>query len=793
MAGIWNTPPGNLGIIPSENYFELQLQGQDLNAGTPTFTLISGSLQTGLSLSSSGLISGNPITDTTDVLTEKFTTKEFTIRLSTTDGAVIDRTFSLSVSAPSFPNLQPAGSSLGSFAGGDYANIILTASESLVSSDVVFSLENGQLPYGLELHSNGYIQGYVLTTETQTYEFNVEANDGLNYDIDTYTIDIVANPSGLYNPILLTSEGLISSIRAKNNYTFKFETIDLNNSDLNFVLTSGTLPPGISLVANTGYLTGMVNQANLTFTDYNFSVQAEKISDSSYKSEDKSYTIKLLGQLNDGITWSTSSNLDTIYAGEVSELAVTAIPTVEQNLNYKLASNSLGALPPGLQLTSDGLIIGRPSFYSSNYLYANLTSKFTVVPYNQNIEFTDSSKTFTLQVIKRTTAPYDNLYINLMPDIDQKELFNSILTNPNIADNNILYRPNDLWFGRNTAAKVLFLSGLEAKTASEYIDAISLNHYWKTLLFGDIKTARALDDNFNTVYEVVYVEIIDQEVNKSNLGPNIAITWPQNTVGITTVYPNSFTNMVTRLEANIGYEDKGVLPKWMTSRQTNGRVLGFTRALVLYYTLPGVSDKIAFRVSQFIEDFNRINFTIDRYEWDNTLSKNDFVPATGKITGSITSNIITGYTGNITGTGTISGNIGDMYITGTGTLFGQELQKDKPIYIGSTLVGKVDRIFSNSNLRLQSNLTSTITNQSFISTAIATKFDSEIKLGDTIVYNDTVVGTVKLINNSANLQLFSDSALTFSNVNFSHVQQDLYTTPDKGGQYLKFPKTNILS
>ena len=793
MAGIWNTPAGNLGIIPSESYFELQLDGQDLNAGAVTYTLVAGALPTGLTLSSSGLVSGNPKTDTTNVLVEKFTTKEFTVRLSTLDGAVIDRTFSLSVSAPSFPNIQPSGTNLGSFVGGDFVNIALTASETLVSSDILFSLENGQLPSNLTLHSNGYIQGYVITTETETYEFNVEANDGVNYDIDTYTIDITEDPSNLYNPILLTSAGIISSIRAKNNYSFQFEALDLNNSELTFVLTTGTLPPGISLSATTGFLTGIVNQANLTYTDYNFNIQVEKTSNPAYVSEEKSYTLRVLGQLDDNLTWVTDSNLGTIYAGEVSDLALQAIPSDGQSISYKLASNSLGTLPPGLQLTSDGLIVGRPSFYTSNYLYPNLTSSFTVVPYNQNIEFIGNSKTFSLQVVKRTVDPYDNLYISLMPTPEQREIFYNIITDSNIVDNNWLYRPNDLWFGRNIDAKVLFLSGLEAKTAAEYIDAITLNHYWKTLLFGNIKTARALDDNFNTIYEVVYVEIIDQEVNQSNLGPNLSVTWPTNQVGITTVYPNSFTNMVKRLEANIGYEDKGVLPRWMTSRQSDGRVLGFTRALVLFYTLPGESDKIAFRTSQYINDFNRINFTIDRYEWDNSLSKNEFVSATGKISGSTSSNIIIGLTGNINGTGTISGNIGELYITGSGTVFAQELQRNNPIYVSSTLIGFVDRIYSNSNIRLTSELGSTITNQPFVTPAITTKFDTEIKLGDTLVYNDTVIGTVKKINTASNLELFSDSTLTFNEVNFSHIQQDLYVTPNKSSQYLKFPKTNILS
>jgi hypothetical protein len=385
------------------------------------------------------------------------------------------------------------------------------------------------------------------------------------------------------------------------------------------------------------------------------------------------------------------------------------------------------------------------------------------------------------------------LYINLLPQLDQRQIFDNILNNQNIATEDILYRPSDLWFGRNNSAKVLFLAGLEENTATEYINAMTLNHYWKTLLFGDIKTAKATDDNLNTTYEVVYIEIIDQQVNQDGLGPNLAIQWPTNQENINNVYPNSFTNMVKRLETNIGYEDKGVLPSWMTSRQADGRVLGFTRALVLYYTLPDQSEKVAFRVRQYLDQFNLINFTIDRYEWDTSLTLNPFVNATGLISGNIESNLITGNTGNAVCSGFISGSTNSQYVTGLNTLFATELQKDSLIYVSSALIGTVERIYSNTNLQLSSNSLSTFSTQAFTTKVITTKFDSELKLGDTILVNDDVIGTVKTINSSSSLTLFANSSANIADAKFSHVQQDLYLTPGKGTEYLKFPQTNILS
>lgn len=841
MAGIWNTRSGNLGMIPDQFYYELQLSASDSNAGVLSYSIIAGELPNGLTLSNIGLISGNPNMDTSSTNLQRVLTKEFTVRLTAPDNTVNDRTFSLSVSGVTPPVISPNSSSLGTYIAGDYANISLTATDVFSDLDVIFSLKSGQLPPGVTLYSNGAIQGYILpisnnqtanvdgfdesyfdqylldfsgVSTSRNYQFSVEGNDGINYDFETYTIfvydrealtadtdqitadndDVItADDSNLYSPILYTEPGRIANVTADNNFAYQFDAIDLNGDDLSYAITSGTLPAGLSLQANTGWITGVVEQTNLNFTDYTFNAQAFKTQDTDFISENKTFVLRLLGELDNDITWITSSNLGNIDAGSISELSISASASLYQTLNYKLASNSIGALPPGLQLQSDGLIIGRPSFFADNYATANLLSTFTVVPYNQNIEFTDSAKTFSLQVFKRTTNPYDNLYIDLLPSESQRQYFEDIIHSSDIAPNDILYRPSDLWFGRNTLRRVLFLSGLQAETASNYINAMTLNHYWKTLLFGQVKTARATDENLNTTYEVVYLEIIDQQVNSAGLGPNLSVTWPTNTANISTVYPNSFPNMVDRLVNAIQYADQGVLPDWMTSRQEDGRVLGFTRAMVLFYTKPGKSKQVAYRVNQVISDFNLIDFTIDRYEWDNTLSKNEFVQATGQISGNIESNIITGISGNINGSGTITTANANAFIIGTGTIFGTQLEKDKPIYVAGNLVGIVDRIFSNTNVKLKANATSTIISQPWTTTAISTKFDQELKLGDTIIVNDNVIGTVKTISNATSLILESTSSANIANANYIHVQQDLYYIPGQGTQYLKFPQTNILS
>ena len=91
---------------------------------------------------------------------------------------------------------------------------------------------------------------------------------------------------------------------------------------------------------------------------------------------------------------------------------------------------------------------------------------------------------------------------------------------------------------------------------------------------------------------------------------------------ITTVYPNSLVNMRDRVVDTVG-QTNTILPLWMTSKQTNGRVLGFTKAWVIAYTNPGESDRISYNIrTQFGEILNRIDFISDRYILDNQLTAN---------------------------------------------------------------------------------------------------------------------------------------------------------------------------
>jgi hypothetical protein len=214
-----------------------------------------------------------------------------------------------------------------------------------------------------------------------------------------------------------------------------------------------------------------------------------------------------------------------------------------------------------------------------------------------------------------------------MPPQDDRDLISNLLQNPTIFTPGLIYRNDDPNFGvaRNVVYNHAY--GLTATTLDSYINSMTLNHYWKNLVLGEIKTARALDDDGNVLYEVVYSEVVDDMVNNDgeSVDKQVVLAFPiidEDSTEIDLVYPNSLQNMRDQVIDVVG-QVSNVLPRWMLSTQVNGQILGFTRAWVIAYTNPGQSGQIAYNIqTQFGPQLNLVDFKADRYELDNFLTKN---------------------------------------------------------------------------------------------------------------------------------------------------------------------------
>lgn len=238
---------------------------------------------------------------------------------------------------------------------------------------------------------------------------------------------------------------------------------------------------------------------------------------------------------------------------------------------------------------------------------------------------------FRLRLDRRYNEPYQKLYIKCMPPSEDRNLIADLVQNQDIIPQNFVYRRDDPNFG--VAQNVIYdhAFGLNAVEFEKYVESLEINHYWKYVTLGELKTAQALDAQGRVIYEVVYSEVVDNLINRQGKSVSKELKWPYTiTLGddteIDTVYPNSLINMRDQVIATVGRVPPPltpILPRWMTSKQRNGRVLGFTPAWVIAYLKPGRGDQVLYNIrTQFGDRLNLVDFKIDRYELDRGQTHN---------------------------------------------------------------------------------------------------------------------------------------------------------------------------
>jgi hypothetical protein len=236
-------------------------------------------------------------------------------------------------------------------------------------------------------------------------------------------------------------------------------------------------------------------------------------------------------------------------------------------------------------------------------------------------------KTFTVRVRREYNKPYQNLEVQAMPPANDRELIAELLDDDNIFVPEYIFRPTDPYFGKADRVVYQHAFGLSPDTQDRYVESLYLNHYWKNLVLGSIETAQALDSAGNVIYEVVYSRVVDNLVNNQDqsVGKIVNLAYPiTDPLGQQRlqVYPNSLDNMRDQVIDVVG-QISTKLPLWMTSKQSDGRVLGFTPAWVMCYTKPGRARQIAYYIAtQFNRPLNLVDFKVDRYILDRELSRN---------------------------------------------------------------------------------------------------------------------------------------------------------------------------
>lgn len=314
----------NPSSLPNGTAHSPYLQSLAAVGGTSpfTFTVSSGTIPSGLTLSSSGVLSGTP---------SLVGSSTFTATVTDAQGCTGSRSYTLTITCPAIvisPSTMPDG-----VVGSPYSQ---TLSPSGGSAPYTFTLSAGVIPPGTSLSSSGVLNGG--PTATGSYTFTVTATDAQGCAGEREYTVIIGCPTIALNPASLP-DGTVGSA-----YSQAITSVG-GTSPYTFAVTAGALPGGLTL-STSGVLSGSFTGVG----SFSFTITS---TDAQGCTGSKAYSLTVECAL---VTVEPASLSDGTVGSAYSETLSADGDTPPTTFTV-----SSGALPAGLSLSSAGVLSGTPT------------------------------------------------------------------------------------------------------------------------------------------------------------------------------------------------------------------------------------------------------------------------------------------------------------------------------------------------------------------------------------------------------------------------------------------------
>ena len=327
------TSPATLPVATATNFYSQQLTASGGSGSGYSFTTTS-TLPTGLTLTSGGLLSGTPTSDTGS---------PFTVIVTVTDGSsdVSSAPYSLTVD----PAITMTPATVPTLTVGDSYSQQLTASG---GSGTGYSFTATGVPAGLTLSSLGDLTG-TPTTHT-SYTMDVTVTDSISATGSlSYSITV--------NPAITMTPATIPTLTVGDSYSQQLAASGGSGTGYSFTATG--VPAGLTL-SSLGDLTGTPT----TNTSYTMDVT---VTDSISATGSLSYSITV----NPAITM-TPATIPTLTVGDSYSQQLAA--SGGSGMGYSFTATGV---PAGLTLSSLGDLTGTPTTNTSYTMDVTVTDSIS--------------------------------------------------------------------------------------------------------------------------------------------------------------------------------------------------------------------------------------------------------------------------------------------------------------------------------------------------------------------------------------------------------------------------------